>query len=509
MHLARWLVAVLVLSAAMAVSGTSEAGWLSRILREAAETGGGGAVSRLGKTGVGALDNAAAHVAALPRLPLAGGGKTALAAHATPEGHWKFVNREGQVFTAATPDELARVGAALAPEAAPGTRLALYLSEDSVFAQRAALRDLPNDADLHLVVGKDAYRLRRTGTADGLAAEVRRGVVVGLDDRALFDEAVYRLARPLNRSSIRVLALETGGPARLSSAPRFDPATRAALVDQVEPAALPVALSGLRGQTALVSGRVDGNVLTFRPSRGPEQTLDIARLVKAAEDADVNLVVLETGAARQPGGRNWLWQKIAVTGLDDALKRATFGDFLSALGGTGGELAVKAAPGSSGRVVFSATPADASVPLTRTVGGWIDWDDWISNITGDVAVRTVQVFARDEARERELDARIVPGISSAIQYAYLGSLVAGLLAWQVSSAWWARVWPPEQRQEYASRIGYAAARLARLLARLLLFLPLVGIPALLWLGVLQIWGLITAPFRFLGWLWSLMSPRRA
>src|SRR5690606_41861456 len=58
----------------------SGAGWLSRIVREAAE-GGGGVASKIGKTGVGALDNAAAHVAALPKVS----GGTALAAHVTPD----------------------------------------------------------------------------------------------------------------------------------------------------------------------------------------------------------------------------------------------------------------------------------------------------------------------------------------------------------------------------------------------------------------------------------------
>lgn len=499
---------VLALAVGPPASAPSEAGWLSRILREAAETGGGTA-SRIGKSGTGALDNAAAHVATLPRLP-SGSGHLALAAHATPEGHWKFVNREGQIFTAATPDELARAGTALAPEAAPGSRLALYLSEDTVFAQRTALKDLPQDADLNLVVGRDAYRLRRTDAPDGLAAEYRPGVAVSLSDRALFDETVYRLAKPLNRSNIRVLALETGGPTRLSGAPRYDPATKAALVDQVDPAALPAALAGLRGQTALVSGRLEGNVLVFRPSRGGEQRLDVTRLVKAAEEADVNLVLLHTAAARQPGGRNWLWQTVAVSGLDDALKRATFGDFLSALGGAGSELSVKAAPGSFGRVVLSAAPTrSASAPLTETLGGWIGWDDWLGEITGHVAVKSVEVFARDAEHERELDARLVPGVPSALQYAYLGSLVAGLLAFQVSFPWWNRLWPPEQRHEYAGRVGYVAARVARLLARLFVFLPLVGIPALLWLGILQLWGLVTAPFRFAGWLWGRLSPRRA
>lgn len=503
MRLAHVVVGMIALVVAAALPTLSEAGWLSRVVREAAE-GGGGVASKIGKTGVGALDNAAAHVAGLPKLS----SGTALAAHVTPEGHWKFVNREGQVFTAATPEELARVGTALAPEAAPGGKVTLYLSEDTAFAQRASLKELPADADLHVVVGRDAYRLRRS--ADDLAAEFRPNVVVSLTDRMLFEETVYRLARPLNRSNIRALALETGGPARLSSVPRYDPATKTALVDQIDPSTLPQALSALKGQTALISGRIDGNMLAFRSSSGAEQTLDIGKLVQAAEAADVNLVLLKTGTTHQPGGRNWLWQTVAVSGLDDALKRANFADFLSALGGAGSELTVKAVPASHGRVTFTAVPAPtASTPLTDTIGGWIGWDNWLGDITGNVVVKAADVYARDEERERELDARIVPGIPSALQFAYLGALVAGLIAWQVSFSWWRRLWPAEQRQDYAGRFGYIAARVARFLACVLIYLPLAGIPALLWLGVLQLWNVITWPFRAARWLWDRVTPRRA
>ncbi len=499
------LAAAIVAVGMLAASAPSDAGWLSRILREAAESGGGVATKGAGKLGLGALDNAAAHVASLPKLSTG----TALAAHITPEGHWKFVSREGNVFTAATPDELARVGTALAPDAAPGGKLALYLSEDTVFAGRAAMKDLPKDSDLHVVVGKEAYRLRQ-GADGALTAEFRPNIVVALDDRTLFEETVYRLARSLNRSNIRALALEAGGPTRLSSVPRFDPATKAALVDQVDPGALSAALSGLKGQTALVSGRIEGNVLTFRGSSGPEQTLDIAKLVQAAEQADVNLVLLHTGVAHQPGGRNWLWQKVAVAGLDDALKRATFADFLSGLGGASSELTINAASSSQGRLVFSAVPVkSASAPLTDVVGGWIGWEHWLGEITGNVAVQAAQIYSRDEARERELDARLVPGIPSGIQYFYLISLVMGALAWSITSDWWRRLWPPEQRAGYAGRTGYWAARTVRFLAYVLLFLPVVGFPAFLWLCILQIWSVLMLPVRFALWLRDRLVPRRA
>ena len=486
MRLVRWVAAAAMLAVLTVGSAPpSDAHWLTRIAREAGDAGGSAGV-KAGRHGLGALDDAAAHVARLPRLDRG----TALAAHVTPEGHWRFVSRDGDVFTAATPAEMARVRTTLAPDAAPSDPLALYLSADTVFKRRELLKDLP-EADLNLVVGKDAYRLRPPGTSGSWVAEFRPNVTVDLADPKLFEEAVHRLGRPLNTASIRVLALEPGGPRQLTTAPRRDPKTRAALVDQIDPVLLPDALSGLKGQTALISGRIEGGTLTFRPSRGPEQSLDIQALVRAAEASDVNLVLLRASAAHQPGGRNWFWQRIAVTGLDDALTRATFADFLAALGG-GGELAVQSAPGSLGRVVLSAVPTPgAAAPITDTLG------PWIGNITGHVAVRSATVYARDSAPERELDARIIPRIPARIPYLYLGALALGVIGLAVARSWWVRLWPPEERGEYAGRTGYWAARAVRGLAFVVLFLPLVGLPAVLWTGLLSVWSLVTAPIR--GW----------
>jgi hypothetical protein len=58
-------------------------------------------------------------------------------------------------------------------------------------------------------------------------------------------------------------------------------------------------------------------------------------------------------------------------------------------------------------------------------------------------------------------------------------------------------------------LGYWAARAARLTAYLGVFLPFAGIPALLWLGVLQLWTMITWPFRAASWVWGRLAARRA
>jgi hypothetical protein len=470
---------------------SAQANWLSELARAGKV---GSEAARVEAVGLG---RAAAFIERLP--PSATG--SALAAHLTPEGHWKFVNRNGEVFTAGTPEELKRAVPTLLPEAASDAKLAVYLDEDTVFGDRAALRDLPEGSSLYVVAGKDSYPLvrRANGGADTLLAAVRSHLVVALSDRQLFEEGIAQLERPLSRASIRTLALEPGGPVMLSSSPRLDPQTRGALVDAIDPAQLTSALSSVRGQTVLLTGRTEDNLLLFRPTSGSEQSLKLRDLIDAAGDADVNLVVLNAESPRQPGGRNWLWQRISVGGLDDALKRATLGDFLDALGASRGEFRATIAREGSGRVVIRAMPdASGGEPLAGLVADWLS--KAASNVTGNVLTSAVEVHARDEERQRELDRRLIPFIPSWYQAVYLIGLVGGFIGWSVASDWFGRIWPQEERSEYGSAVGYRAAQGARLLALFLLFLPLAGIPAVVVWTLQQFWTLVTLPARAVRWL---------
>src|SRR5262245_15482846 len=187
------------------------AGWLEKIA---------GTAARSGPPISPALENAVRHVRALP----ARGDVVALAAQGTPEGHWRFVNKSGEMFTAGSPDEMKRVVTVLHPEARPGARLALYMTQDTVLRDRVALKALPAGVDLSVVVGAESYRLLRRSepTGERFFAEVRPNLVVEMGDKRLFDEAVWQLGRPLDSARVRVLALEPGGPASLPASPRID-----------------------------------------------------------------------------------------------------------------------------------------------------------------------------------------------------------------------------------------------------------------------------------------------
>jgi hypothetical protein len=439
--------------------------------------------------------------AVLQGLPADTKAAASLAAHATPEGHWKFANRDGDVFTAGSPEELARAVPVLLPEAGSGTSLNLYLSEASVFRDRKLLADLPSGANLHIVAGKSSYPLVRRNLqgSESLRAAVRPGVLVELDDAAAFTEAVALLERRLSRADIRVVALEPGTTATLPSSPRFDVDSKQALVDAVDPAALPAALSTLRGQTVLLTGRVDAGMLRFRPSSGSEQAIRLDEVTRAAAASDVNLVIVHAADPRQPGGRNWLWQPIAVGGLDNALKRATFADFLEAFAASLGDIGVGIDRGTQGRVLLRAAPLNQqSDAITGVVGDW--WSSAVSSITGDVVASSIEVHARDSHRQQELDLRIVPFIPSWVQFIYLAALAVGVMGWAVAGRWFAMLWPPEQRAEYRGAAGYRLAQGVRFLAFLLVFLPLVGIPALIATVLQQAWSVLTLPVRAFRWI---------
>jgi hypothetical protein len=452
--------------------------------------------SRAGKLGSNGLERAANYLRSVKPEASA-----ALAAQATQEGHWIFVNRAGETMTAATPQELARVPALLLPEAKPDVKLSLYVTEDTVLEHHAALKDLPKGSEIFVVAGEESYRVQNT--SERIFAEVRPGLVIELRERKAFEESVWQLSRPLDKAKVRVLALEPGGPPRLPASPRIDPATGRAMVDVIDPASLPAALGAVRGQTVLVTGRVDARLLYVQPASGAQRSILLADLFRAAEDADVNLMVLRAASTpRQPGGRNWFWQKVEVKGLEQAMQHPRLADFLNALVGSNGRMLVSATP-SGERTAIEIKPATEFTGSPQRPGGGV-FSGIVSDVTGRVIAVGLEGSVRSAERQRELDQRLIPGIPSDVQIGYLILILVGLCGLPLARTWWGRLWPPESASEYAGRMGYWAARAVRGGAFLLLFLPLAALVAtpLSWLR--QVGDAARVPAR----LWRRLTGRK-
>lgn len=422
----------------------------------------------------------------------------AIAAHATPEGHWLFANASGEAFTAGTPAELKRAPAVLAPDTKDGfASVRLVLSRDSAFAGAAVLKDLPASAALYIAADGVILEARRT-PRNTLAVMLRPGVSVEAIDKPSFLEALAQLRRPLDAARMRILAAVPGAPVSLPSSPKFEAAQRGApifgggaaiygggaAIDSVDPDHLPDALASIPRQTAILTARLDGANLAVLPPSGPERAISLSALTAAAQSADVDLLILHADPPRQPGGRNWLWQRIQVSGLDHATKRGTFADFLDQLAGGTTVFAVTVSADGEARTRLTAQPIPASMTTTEGVTGWIKQaagsvtNAVTGQVTGAVQPAAIHASLVSTARRNELSHRLIPALPTSATTLYVIASLLGLAALPVALRWWRKLWPQEVRADYTSPRGYTLARAFRALAFLTIFLPLAALPAL-------------------------------
>lgn len=425
------------------------------------------------------LEEVARHVAALP----ADAERAAIAAAATEVGHWRLVNRAGEPFTASGRTELTQALRTLAPQAdGRPDRLSIYLTADTVFRYQSALAALPAAALFVLIDGR-MLPVSRAGEGSAQRLRIMAGPRLAIEagERALFDEIAWQLRRPLDRPAVRTLSIEPGGPAFLRRAPEIDPATRRAKPDAIDPGQLARALGSLRGQIVLVAGRPDGDRLLYKPAAGPEGGLGLTELRAHASEAETNLIALATTSARQPGSRNWLWQRVELGNVDEALQAIDVGGLLLALAGDGRSLVVRGTRPGADRVELEILPQRKSGlvpagPVGDAVSG--TWSDIVSETAGALTVTAMRASMTSRARQAELDRRLLPLVPSLLQWGYLGLAALGLLALPTLRRWWRRIWPDEIAVDYSNPIALWLARGVRWLAFGLLFLPLASLPAL-------------------------------
>jgi hypothetical protein len=471
----------------------ADANWLTRILRHADDAH---PTTRVGRGVVGTFDEVGLHLKTLPG-PVRG---RTIAVDATNEGHWRLRNAEGETFTAATPEEFKR-GVQLLSPIKPGDVVGhvFVLTAEAIFRHSAQLKTLPADAELKVLFDGQVRGVVRRVVAgtERYYLDAGGGVHVPVTTRASVQEALWQLARPIDLADIRVLALESGATTLLKR-------TRAAGAGQlaseaVDPERLPHMLSAVARGTIVITGRIVGPMLHYHPSSGPERTLMLDTLRAAAAASDVNLVVVHSASARQPGTRNWLWQRVDLT-RPNAPNRPTLAHLVRQLtDGIPVEVQVR-----------EVQPRRATLALSSLAGGGRGWtapvgDAWrdiATEVTGTIIASGLQLHLRSREHQKELDERILPGIPSDIQFGYIAFLLLGVIGINVAQGWWQRIWPLEAPEEYPRRAGYWAARFVRGTIYILLFLPLVSpvsapLVALQWVGRMlrAAYGILTYPFR--------------
>jgi hypothetical protein len=427
------------------------------------------------------LDASTAALRVLPVSPVS----PAIAVHATPEGHWQFTNRAGETFTAGTPTELKRASATMLPNATDGFASAtLILSYETLFTGATVLKDLPQ-AKAYLTTNDGIVFPVQRAANTTLAIIIRPGVVLAADNPMSVSEALGQLRRPLDAGRLRILSATPGGPPTLTATPKFDAGQTGAAIDAIEPDHLAEALAIIAHQTAILTARLDGANLAVLPPSGGERTLSYATLTTAAANADVDLLILHADPPRQPGGRNWLWQAVQVSGLDHATKRATFADFLDQLATGHDPFLISLSAEGANRVRLTAQPVPAVITTARSVTDWLKQaaGTVTGQLTGAVQPGAIHASLVSMSRRNELFYRFIPRLPVTPLALYVAALVLGLAGVPIARNWWRKAWPLEARSDYPTAFGYGLARIVRGLVFVTLFLPLAALPAV----VVRLW----------------------
>ncbi len=405
----------------------------------------------------------------------------AAAATVSGEGHWTFSNGKGELFTAANRREMASMTDALFPDGVGPAGLTLYLTPAAVFLHHDQLEHLPAGSHLRLVTAEQSYPLQahksRSSRNAKLVIRVRPGVIVEPSNRKIFEELIWQLERPLMRHKIRMLSIVDGGPDVLPAqrSSRFD--TGDLQTDSISPQHLLAVLPSLSEQIAVLTGRVQDNDLIIRTQSGREIPLDLQAIRRITARHDVGLILLNSQAPRQPGARNWLFLRVGVNGLTEALNRETFADFIASLALSTSMVEVRGEISPDHyRVRLLITPAS-----TGSAGSFVGFiAELASEVTATVLPATLELDMPSRSRSQELSWRFISGVPALIQAVAAALLLLSLLTVKVSWRWWNSLWPPEDREDYGSWFGYQAARTARLIAFTALFLPIAGLPVLIW-----------------------------
>jgi hypothetical protein len=499
---------------APALVGPAEANWFTRIVKEAGDIADSGldagkiAIQRGAPRSVGRIADA------VQRIKKRDKQAAVVGAAAVGPGEWTFVNAAGEVFTAANADELARVRKVLLPDADPRRATKIVVSQTALFGDIKGLTAAFPDAELAVAYGRDkTYALRGipkpvTAEAPAWRLRVRSNVDLALSTRANMTAALEVLERKIRRDKLTVMAVRQSKPSP-GARPRASKDAAGIAGLEVAEADVAAAMAGLRGRTVVLTGRISGDTLTYRTAVGFDRELALAPIREAAARNDVTLLLVNSPSPRQPGVRNWLWQKASVSGLDDALKQPDLAGLVDKLAEGSGRMVASVEKTGPYRTVLVIEPEPSSLNLpgsgligdiTATV---------ISETTGNLLTRAIEMDATSAARQDELDWRLIPLVPSVLQLGYLVSFVLGLFGLPFLRVWWRKVWPPEMASEYASRVGLFLARVVRGLVFLIVFLPLAGIPAAIANFGYSLWGYIMLPFRVLFWIASKFRRRAA
>lgn len=404
-----------------------------------------------------------------------------------------------------------------------GGKARFFVSKDHLFGAPKASLILSKMKGLQLITGKKTslpvLRISDEVGRKVWAVQVRKGILAVTPDAKSLKEAVWRMGHAFNSADIHVVSFSR----KAQGIPSAMPFTRGGRVPEptlISPQQLETAFKALRGKKLVVTGKVEGDVLLVKAGAQKVQRLSIADMRAKASAANVDLIVLGGKKATQPGKKS-LFGRADDKRLATAFDTHTYGDFLAALGGRKSPMVVHGNAVGQNHMIWRSVPtARAHAPTLRermgeeTIGGAIvrfgvqratlsaaknqSRTDDASSVSAESEV-TVELSAKNERWQEELERRIIPGIPFYLQVMYVINIVCGLLAWSVSNWLWDKIWRRGAREAFHSAWKWHGYRLFRTLGLVLGLMGGLGLFLFVIHGAIQIWETARLVFFILTW----------
>lgn len=365
---------------------------------------------------------------------------------------WRIVTEDGSEISISSLNELptslkevqslSRKGlAGSIAKDVPIARHQIAVRQEDYFALKDRLASMPGLLDLHMVrkTGK-ALALRRVVLPGGryLVVDLGDGILLNPATAAALDANLGYLARGFNKANLRVARFDSKQTSSTSSGLSGE-------IVALNPDYLTASFARFKLLTVMVTGKIapvgpGGKRMLEIQDGKSTRSMDLAELEKAAQEQRVNLMVVESNSALQPG-MGWFSKTGLEKNIDKAKASITQKALLQSLAPKGAPVLINAAEDGNTRLMISASylqerPSSAAKRGAESGSQERSLSDIVISSVAQTGTRHVYINAEDPEHTEEVESRWLPWFSNIdLVMSLVGLLIFGLIS-RISLRWW-------------------------------------------------------------------------
>ncbi len=437
-------------------------------------------------------------------------GGTSLALVPDQGGGWRLIDAKGEAKSLNKLDDLtasladAKVSAGKSASKLPQ----IAIREEDFFKLRGTMPKLSEGAGLSLVrkSGK-SYPLKSIsfGSRSRLVVELDKKMLLNPSNARVLDTNFAYLRMSVNKANLKIASFDSKAAATASRSAKLSDQRVLLNGDQ-----LVSSLARYKNQTLMITGRIETDAATksrklIVKDGKSKRVIDLDELDKATESQRVNLMIVEANSPKQPG-KSGIFKTALEKRFKDASQGITQKDLISNLAPPKSVSLIHASDNGSNRVVMTTSyAAQRNVRKGKSASGQgsdYSFTAWSLHAGTTIGVHSLRINAEDPKHTEEVEGRWIPWISNIdLILSAVGLVIYGfvsLLSWK----WWKAIWRFIGRRSVEEEDFGKPVRIIRLIS----FLPistLFFLPAVIWIWIRDVLGLILWPFRKIA---SFMRP---